>query len=231
MRHARPRAERALIESVERCQPARIEFAEDHALGKTIHRAEAEPQRKLLEPFAHQTLVARAEHGQPVAHHDPVDGGVIHHPALAARIAHHVREVAGAGDREGHRIDRAEHVEIDKAVVKRRDQRIGHRMREPHEIAVVTRRIDNDEIMGVFDRVDRGGEIVELRRFVVRDQRAVGARYAVMRRQFEIEPGMLRPGLTVFDVMGEALLARVEVDRGDPLASLQQRDRDMHRDR
>ena len=104
-------------------------------------------------------------------------------------------------------------------------------MREPHQIAVVARRIDDDEIVGVFDRVDRGGEIVELRRFVVRDQRAVAARDAVMRRQFEIEPGVLRPGLAVLDVMGEALLARVEVDRGDPLARLQQRDRDMHRDR
>ncbi len=95
----------------------------------------------------------------------------------------------------------------------------------------MTRRIDNDEIVGVFDRVDRGGKIVELRRFVVRDQRAVAARHAIMRRQFKIEPGMLRPGLTVFDVMGEALLARVEVDGGDPLPSLQQRDRDVHRDR
>jgi hypothetical protein len=31
--------------------------------------------------------------------------------------------------------------------------------------------------------------------------------------------------------MSEALLSRIEVDRGDALAGLQQRDRDMHRDR
>jgi hypothetical protein len=29
--------------------------------------------------------------------------------------------------------------------------------------------------------------------------------------------------------MGETFLARVEIDRGDALACLQQRDRDMHR--
>jgi hypothetical protein len=31
--------------------------------------------------------------------------------------------------------------------------------------------------------------------------------------------------------MGETFLPRVEIDRRDPLAGLQQRDRDMHRDR
>jgi hypothetical protein len=42
---------------------------------------------------------------------------------------------------------------------------------------------------------------------------------------------MLGPGFPVLDVMSEALLSRIEVDRGDALAGLQQRDRDMHRDR
>ena len=76
-----------------------------------------------------------------------------------------------------------------------------------------------------------GGEILELGGFVVRDERALGALDAVMRRQFEIEPGVLGPGFAVLDVMGEAFLPRVEVDRGDALPGLQQRDRDMHRDR
>ncbi len=52
-----------------------------------------------------------------------------------------------------------------------------------------------------------------------------------MLRQFEIEPGVLCLGAAVLDVMGKALLERVEADRGYPLARLQQRDRDMHRDR
>src|SRR5689334_10838945 len=48
MRQARPRAERLLVEAVERGQSPRIELAEDHAFGETVDRAEAEPQRKLL---------------------------------------------------------------------------------------------------------------------------------------------------------------------------------------
>ena len=72
--------------------------------------------------------------------------------ALPARLAHHLGVMAGAGHREGRGIDRAEHVEIDEAVVERRDQRVGHRMGEPHQIAVVAGRIDDDEIVGVLDR-------------------------------------------------------------------------------
>ena len=104
-------------------------------------------------------------------------------------------------------------------------------MRKPHQIAVMPGRIDDDEVVGVFDRIDGGGKILEFGGLVVRDERPLGALDAVVRGQFEIEPGMLGPGLTVLDVMGETLLARVAVDRRDPLASLQQRDRDMHRDR
>ena len=54
---------------------------------------------------------------------------------------------------------------------------------------------------------------------------------AVVRGQFEIEPGVLGPGVAVLEIMGEAFLPRVEVDRGDALPDLQQRERDMHRDR
>ena len=46
MRQVRPRAERGLVEIVERGQAAREELAEDHALGKAFGRAEAEAQRR-----------------------------------------------------------------------------------------------------------------------------------------------------------------------------------------
>ena len=58
---------------------------------------------------------------------------------------------------------------------------------------------------------------------------AFGARDAIVRRQFELEARVLGPGAAVLDVMGEAFLPRVEIDGGDALAGLQQRDRDMHR--
>ena len=82
-------------------------------------------------------------------------------------------------------------------------------MRETHQIAVVARRIDDDEIVGVLDRVDRGGEFVELAPPRCPTTSAPSlARDAVMRRQFEIEPGVLGPGAAVLDVMGEAFLTR-----------------------
>ena len=48
---------------------------------------------------------------------------------------------------------------------------------------------------------------------------------------FEIASNALGPGAPVLDVVGEASLPRIEIDRGDPLAALHQRDRDMHGDR
>ena len=140
--------------------------------------------------------------------------------ALAARLAHHLGVVARAGDREGRGIDGAEHVEIDEAVVERRDQRVGHRMREPHQVGVGARRIDHDEVVDVLDRVDRLGEAGELGRLVLVEPRACRrARCRNATGSFEVEPGARRPGAAVLDVMGEALLAGVEIDGGDPLAA------------
>ena len=71
---------------------------------------------------------------------------------------------------------RAEHVEIDEAVVERRDQRIRHRMREPHQVGVVAGRIDDDEVVGLLDRADRLGEAAELRCLVLVDPQTVEPR-------------------------------------------------------
>ena len=68
-----------------------------------------------VEPVADQPLVARAERGQPVAHHDPVGELAVDQAALAARLAHHLGVMAFAGDGEIGRIERGEHVEIDES--------------------------------------------------------------------------------------------------------------------
>ena len=137
--------------------------------------------------------------------------------------------MADPGQREARRIDRAEHVEIDEAVVERRDQRVGHRMREPHEVGVGARRINDDEIMGVLDRARpprRRRRIPPLRsrrgagRRRVRRNNARGASSLSARAR--------RPVAAIVDVVGEAALAGIEIDRGDALAGLQQRDRNMH---
>ena len=48
-----------------------------------------------------------------------------------------------------------------------------------------------------------------------------------MYRQFEIEAGAARPGASVVDITGEALLAAIEIDGGDALAGFHQGNRDM----
>src|SRR5258708_7286442 len=57
MLHARASAER-LIKVIKRSQAAWIKFAIDLALGKTIDRAEAEPERQFIETVDNELLVA-----------------------------------------------------------------------------------------------------------------------------------------------------------------------------
>src|SRR5258705_5791090 len=84
--HARTGAERGLVEVVERGQPARKELAVNHALGETIDRAEAEPERQIVEAIGDQLLVVRYQHRQSVADHDTVAAVVVQVTALGARI-------------------------------------------------------------------------------------------------------------------------------------------------
>src|SRR2546425_6492221 len=109
MGKAWPRPERLLVEAIERSQPARKELAEDYALGEAVDRAEPEPGGELVQAFAHEPLVAGIQHGQPVAHHDPIHSSTVDHAAVTTGIAYHLRIMALAGHREGRRIDRAEH--------------------------------------------------------------------------------------------------------------------------
>ena len=127
-----------------------------------------------MQAVADQLLVARAERGQPVAHDDPVGQLAVDQPALAARLAHHLGVMAFAGDGEIDRVERAEHVEIDEAVVERRDQRVGHRMGEPHQIGVAAGRVDHHHVVAVLDRADRLREIGELLRLVGFQRIALG---------------------------------------------------------
>ena len=70
--HARTGAEGLLVQIVQRGKPARKELAIHHALGKTVDRPKAQSQRQFLQSLGYELLVARPQHRQPVAHHDPV---------------------------------------------------------------------------------------------------------------------------------------------------------------
>ncbi|MHC2196151.1 hypothetical protein ACVJF1_008784 [Bradyrhizobium diazoefficiens] len=104
---------------------------------------------------------------------------------------------------------------------------VGHRMGEPHQVAVGAGRIDDDEIETALDRRDRLHELLELGVLVLGNLHGLAELDAAMHRQLEIELGATGPGGAVVDVVGEALLAAVEVDGGNALTGLQERDRDV----
>src|SRR6266403_610407 len=223
----RPGAERGLVEVVERGEPAREKLAVHHPLRETVDGAEAEAGREIVEAVGDELLVARTEHRQAVANHDPVGGGAVELTPLAPDIPHHLRIMALAGHRVGFRIDGAEHVKIEEAVVDRRHQGVGHRMREPHQITVRTRGVDHDKIKGPLDRAHGVRELLEFARFVLGDLHGLAELDAAMHGDFEIEAGAARPGASVVDVTGETLLAAVEIDGGDALAGFHQGNGDV----
>src|SRR5260370_11200724 len=127
--------------------------------------------------------------------------------------------MALAGHGIGHGIDRSQHVEIEEAVVDRGYQCIGHRVRQTHQIAVRSRGIDYDEIEFPLNRAHRIHELLKFGGLVVRDLHGLAPLNAAMHREFEVETSAARPGASVVDVTGKALLAAIEIDGGDPLAA------------
>src|SRR5664279_5722344 len=139
--------------------------------------------------------------------------------------------MAFSGDAEIGRIEGGEHVEIEEAVVERRDQRVGHRMGEPHQISVVAGRIDHHHVVAVLERTDSLREVGEFLRLVGFQRIALGPLHAVMRRQIKRDARALAPGAAVLDVMGETFLPAVEIDGRHALAGLEQRDRNVQSSR
>ena len=64
---------------------------------------------------------------------------------------------------------------------------ISHRMRQPHQVAVGTRRIDHDEIETPFHRAHRLDELLQLRSFVLGDLHGLADLDASMHGNFEVE--------------------------------------------
>ena len=66
--------------------------------------------------------VVAGDRGHAVAHHHPIDDAIVDEPALAPRLDH---EIGVLGDRAALRavvVDAREHVDVDVAVVERRDR-------------------------------------------------------------------------------------------------------------
>jgi hypothetical protein len=102
-------------------------------------------------------------------------------------------------------------------------------MRQPHQVAVRPRRIDDNEIESMLDSADRIHELPAFGSFIVDDLHGLAVLDATVHGDLEIETGAARPGVPVVDVAGEALLAAIEIYGGHPLACLRQRNGKMHR--
>src|SRR5208282_659729 len=202
-----------LVDFIERGQSAREKLTINDPLGKTINRAKAELLGKDIDSGSDQPLIARSQRRQEVAYDHPVGQAAIDQAALPARLTHHFGVVADAGHLEGGRIDDAEHIEIDEAVVKRGNQRIGHRMGQPHQVRIAARRVDDDEIVAALDRAHRFGEGAKFLRLDFIEPRGKTARHTIMPGMVELDVRARGPVTPVFNVMRKAALARIEVNR------------------
>src|ERR1700682_2641018 len=100
-------------------------------------------------------------------------------------------------------------------------------MRQPHQIGVRARRVDDDEIEAALDRADRFHELEKFGIFIVRDLHRLTELDAEMDGEFETQTGAARPGLPIRDVAGKTLLAAIEIDGGDALTGFHQGNSDM----
>src|SRR5258708_39868981 len=100
-------------------------------------------------------------------------------------------------------------------------------MRQTHQVGVGPGGIDDDEIECSLHCADGVHELHQFRRFVIQNLHGLAKLDAAVNRALEVEAGAARPGASVIDVTGEALLATIEVDGSDALAILQQRNGDM----
>src|SRR3954447_16597279 len=98
-------------------------------------------------------------------------------------------------------------------------------MREAAQRAVMPGRIDDDKAVPFRQRIDGVGE--SRAPFALA---AGGGIETQMLRDIELAPNAPAPRLPVFDVMGQASLPGIEIDRGDGLARLHEGDSNVHGD-
>ena len=137
----------------------------------------------------------------------------------------------GLGYLMGQRIDCAKRAKIEKAVIERRQQRIREQMGKPHQIAVVRRRIDHQEIDRVSEAVNSGFERCKFLGFVVLQQRSFSTGDTAVDGGLQRKPSTACPNPPVLDIAREAFLIAIEIDRANGLAVIDKRDGDVHGER
>src|SRR5581483_8073577 len=114
-------------------QAERKEFTINYAFGQSRGDAAAYSGRELLNRGSHLALVSCFERRDAVSHHNPLDIAVapIRHQAALAAFPDEFCVEARTADIGTVGIASGEQVEVKKAVVHWRDQRVGRRMAQP----------------------------------------------------------------------------------------------------
>src|SRR5215471_12987234 len=102
-------------------------------------------------------------------------------------------------------------------------------MGQAHHVGIGAWRIDDHKVMVLLDSAYSLSKSGEFLGFDFIETHARAACNAIMHRDFQLNPGARGPPAAVVDIVGETLLTRIEIDRGDPLTRLQQCDGDVHR--
>src|SRR5271157_5130655 len=138
-----------------------------------------------------------------------MDVTAIEKPSAAMGFAHHSRIMSPFGHLTGNWIDRGERPKVKKAVIEGRQQCIGYQMGEQHQVAVIRRSINHQEIDGL---VKVGNGCLEGRQFlglVLSQSGAFSTSNAAMDGNFELNCPIICPDPSIFDVMRKASLIAV----------------------
>ena len=229
MRNARLASQRLFVQFVKRRQAKGEQFTEDDALGNAVSQTATKLHRQVLQAFGNAGLVSGGKMGKPVSHHDPVEQRIVDGMAVAARLAHHLRIMGNLDDLAGRRINPAQNVEIDVGIVQRSDQRVSHGMGKPHQVTVMSRRVDDDEIVFVFNALHDLGETAQFFRFVFEGAVMATADQMVMGGMGNGKLVLARPVAAVFEIARQAQLPRIEIDARNSMTAVEQMDDDVHR--
>jgi hypothetical protein len=106
-------------------QPLGEQLAVDNPLAKARDHPEADPPRELVECRADAAQIVRIDMLEAVAKDHPVDALAGRLRPLGAAVPDQLGVEAGLGHLEIFRVDLADEIEVDEAVVHRRDERVG----------------------------------------------------------------------------------------------------------
>ena len=151
-------ADFAQLREVEQGQALGEELAVDDALAEAGDDAEADAAGELVERGADAAEVVRIDMLEAVAENDPVDALAGRLGALGAAVPDQFGIKARAGDLEAFGIDLADQVQVDEAVVHRRDQSVGLDDRGAGDRIVAAGRVDDDDVRLDREAADRGFE-------------------------------------------------------------------------